>query len=235
MGSLSLVRPYIALWGAYMAAFWFALMVLTLVGMVAGSSGGFDYVFNSAVAGDLETSPRETSGILELWLHEVIRAAPMLVPGAGAIWGFVIAFTAYPLFSAIMTPEYLAFSGTGALLFFVLQPVLAANALAHVILIKHSITWTKTFWNMRGMEDGRLDALRALAKPTMMAFGVAIGCLFLSATIVYVATGDQYSPAAMHLNLIEDGAVEKMAGLVYRAVSLTWIDPDWDNVQDALL
>ena len=235
MSILYTIRPYIALWGMYMTAFWFAMLVLAIFAMVAGTSGGFDYIFSPAVAGELQVEPKGASGILELWLHEVIRAIPMLIPGAGAVWGFIVAFTAYPLFSAIMTPEYLAFSGTGALLFFVLQPFLAANALAHVILIKHSITWAKTLWSLRDMEDGRIDALRDLVKPTSIAVGVAIACLFVSATIVYVSTIDAYSPAAMHLDMIGDGAIEKMAGLVYRTVSLFWVEPDWDNVQEALL
>ena len=234
MGILLLIRPYMALWGSYMGAFWFTMMVLSLIGIVVGAPGALDNAF-SYVAGDLQTKQYEASGILELWLHEIIRAAPMLIPGAGAVWGFIVAFTGYPLFTILISPDVLLTNETGGLLFFVVQPLLAANVLAQIILMKHSITWARALWSMREMEDGRLEVIRGLAKPTVIAFGIAIACLFLSATITYIATEGQYSPAAMHMELIDNGAIEKMGELLYRGLSLVWTEPDWDNIEDALL
>ena len=235
MEILMRVRPYMALWGSYMGVFWLAMLILALIAFAIGASGELDTVFGSAIAGDLQTEQHKASGILELWLHEIIRGAPMLIPGAGAVWGFAVAFTGYPLFSILMAPGIAGAAKTGPLLFFAIQPILAANVLAHIILMKHSITWARALWGMRDMEDGRLDIVRGLAKPTAMAFGIAVACLFLAATMTYMATEGQYSPAAMHVELIENGAVEKMAGLVYRAFSLVWTEPDWDSIEDALL
>lgn len=228
-------RPYMALWGSYMGAFWIAMLILTLITFVIGASGGLDAVFGSAIAGNLQTERHGASGILELWMYEVIRGAPMLIPGAGAVWGFVVAFTGYPLFSILMSPSIMGTTETGPLLFFVIQPLLAVNVLAHVILMKHSITWAMALWSMREMEDGRLDMIRELVKPTIIAFGIAAACLFLASTITYMATEGQYSPAAMHMELIENGAIEKMAELIYRAFSLVWTEPDWNSIEDALL
>ena len=234
-GILLSIKPYIALWGSYMGAFWFTLLLLTLIAYVISAPGGLDSIFNSAIAGDLRADKNEASGILELWLDEIIRGAPMLIPGAGAVWGFLVAFTGYPLFSVLMSPTIVGNSATGPLLFLVVQPILAVNVLAHVILMKHSITWAKTLWSLRDMEDGRLDALRELAKPTLIGFGIAMLCLFLASAITYVALEGEYSPAAMHIELIEDGAIEKMAGLIAKAVSLIWTEPDWDSIEDALI
>ena len=171
-----------------------------------------------------------SSGILELWLHEVIRAAPMLVPSAGAVWGFLSAFTMYSVFTA--------FGGFEAnqLLFFTIQPFLAVNVLAHVILIKHSISTARTFWSFRETEpDARIEALRDMVRPTIIAFGVAAGLLFVSALIVYVATGDQYNPAVMHMDMVSEDGMIRMAELVYHIVSVAWTEPDWDQIQNALV
>ena len=235
MGKLAKMRPYMALWGSYMGAFWIALLLLTLIAYAISATGELESIFNSTIASDLQTSRNEASGILELWLDEIIRAAPMLIPGVGAVWGFLVAFTGYPLFSLLMSPDIMGSSDTSQLLFFVVQPILAANVLAHIILIKHSITWTKTLWGLRDMEDGRLDMIRELVKPTLIGFGIAVACLFLAATITYVALDGQYSPAAMHMELIDDGAVEKMVELLSRAVPLVWTEHDWETIEDALI
>ena len=238
MNRLREARTYVALWGTYMLAFWLASVLFAVVLFSTAFSGG-GAVFDAALRGMFDVSQHGTSGILEIWMHELMRAAPMLIPGAGVAWGFVVAFTSYPLFSILASPGYLGGFDYGILLLLVLQPVLAANVLAHVILMRYSIMWARALWNMRGMEDGRLEVVKGLAKPTAMAFGVAAGCLFLAATITYVATGDSYSPAAMHMEMIQEGAAEKMVIVIQETIMLLFgnpeFDPDWDEVQEALL
>ena len=108
--------------------------------------------------------------------------------------------------------------------------------LAHVILIKHSISTARTFWSFRETEpDARIEALRDMVRPTIIAFGVAAGLLFVSALIVYVATGDQYNPAVMHMDMVSEDGMIRMAELVYHIVSVAWTEPDWDQIQNALV
>ncbi len=214
-----------AVWGLYVLAFWFVTLMLTVFSLITQNAYGglsLNTVLGIGVVG--------SSGILELWLHEVIRAAPMLVPSAGAVWGFLSAFTMYSVFTA--------FGGFEAnqLLFFTIQPFLAVNVLAHVILIKHSISTARTFWSFRETEpDARIEALRDMVRPTIIAFGVAAGLLFVSALIVYVATGDQYNPAVMHMDMVSEDGMIRMAELVYHIVSVAWTEPDWDQIQNALV
>ena len=84
------IRPHMAVWGLYVLAFWFVTLMLTVFSLITQNAYGglsLNTVLGIGVVG--------SSGILELWLHEVIRAAPMLVPSAGAVWGFLSAFTMY--------------------------------------------------------------------------------------------------------------------------------------------
>ena len=237
---LARIRQYMALWGAYMLAFYLSLVVFGIVALIALATHNIGSIDTSILDG-LSYQTDETSGILELWLHEIMRAAPMLVPGAGAVWGFIVAFTSYPAFIFLTDHSNLVPTGTGAMIFFAAQPFLAPNVLAHIILMKHSITWAKAIWSMRYMDnDGRLETARTLARPTAIGAGVAIACLLASAVIVYVASGDAYSPAAINLGLIADGAIEKMAGFIYHIAGLAgveteWTTPDWDEVLEALL
>ena len=226
---------YIALWGIYMLAFWFTLLLLMVVSFTAAGSGGVDAIVGATIGEGLSTDRNEATGILELWLDELIRGAPMLIPGAGVVWGILVAFTAYPLFSLLTSVSIMGSSDSAFLLLFVIQPILALNVLAHVILMKHSITWVKTLWSLRDMEIGRIDAIRDRVKPTLIAFGVAALCLFLASTITFVAVEGYYSPAAMQMELIDDGAIEKMSSLVYKVIILAWTEPDWDSIEDALI
>ena len=226
---------YIALWGIYMLAFWFTLLLLIVISFTAGTGGGVDEIVGATIGDGLSTERNEATGILELWLDELIRGAPMLIPGAGVVWGILVAFTAYPLFSLLTSASIMGSSDSAFLLLLVIQPILALNVLAHIILMKHSLTWVKTLWSLRDMEIGRIDAIRDRVKPTLIAFGVAALCLFLASTITFIAVEGYYSPAAMHMELIDDGAIEKMSDLVYRIFVLTWTEPDWDSIEDALI
>ena len=85
---LAIVRQYMALWGAYMLVFYLSLVVFGIVALVALATHNIGSIDTSILDG-MSYQTGETSGILELWMHELMRAAPMLVPGAGAVWGFI--------------------------------------------------------------------------------------------------------------------------------------------------
>ena len=222
------IGQHIGIWGIYMLVFW---MVLAFV--IVTTNTAPIYI---TLLPDVSLKVIGASGILELWIHEVMRSAPMLIPGVGAVYGFLVALTSYSTF------EFLGgFDTRETGLILALQPVLALNVLANVILIKYSIVTTRTLIGLRHVQpDMRLDVLRDLVGPTLIVSVVAMGLLFASSILVYDSTGDQYSPAAMNLDFIyNDQGIEKMVELFYVVFFQSGVLPefefDWDEIQEALI
>ena len=76
------------------------------------------------------------SGILEIWLHEIMRSAPVLIPGFGALWG-VLSGIGYAHASFFMIENSMVMLSAEHM--FVLLPFLSLYMLAQGIMIRRGV------------------------------------------------------------------------------------------------
>ncbi len=148
------------------------------------------------------------SSILEIWWHEIMGSAPVLIPGFGALWGILSSMGfAHSVFFMSENGMF----AMGPQFMFVTFPFLSLYLLAQCIMIRRGILILMALrqpaeteevtaayhepeqtagWSESGNGYGismLVDKLAPMAKPFLRDAGIFFALLFVSAILTFVA------------------------------------------------
>ena len=182
---------------------------------------------------DLAVQAAPASGILELWLHEIMRSGPALIPGFGAFWG-VLSGIGFAHTSFFMIER--GVSNLAAEHLLLLFPVLSLHMLAQGIVIRRGVliilnllhrdsfeepeapyheSATASAW---GEQEGvpqveTTTDLMPTLKPILRDIGIFFALLFASAVLTFVVWGDVPSGTTIQASWMYDGMLDYLLAL----------------------
>ena len=176
----------------------------------------------------------QVSGILEIWLHEVMRSAPVMIPGFGVFWG-VLSGVGFAHTSFFVMEK--GISGTAVEHLVLLFPFLSLHMLAQGIMIRRGIlvilelvrhdnsvempdvpthesatasTWGEQESTHESFIQGRFAII---TKPILRDVGIFFALLFASAVITFIAWGDAPSGTTIQAFWMYDGMFDYLLAL----------------------
>ena len=194
---------------------------------------------------DFAVQEAPVSGILEIWLHEIMRGAPVLIPGFGVLWGV---FSSMGFAQSVFFMSDHSMFAMGPQFMFVVFPFLSLYMLAQCIMIRrgililmalrqpaetrvayHESEQTAEWSESNGGYDISVlrDKLAPMAKPFLRDTGIFFALLFVSAILTFVAWGDVPSSTTLQAHWTYDGMLEYWLSLPDRIGEFV-PDIDWD-------
>ncbi len=196
------------------------------------------------------------SGILEIWLHETMRSAPVLIPGFGVLWG-VLSGIGHAHASFFMIEHSMVTLSAEHML--VLLPFLSLYMLAQGIMIRRGVLFMLELVRHDGAEEpyhesammasawGEQEASRGssdlvsrlspMAKPFLRDVGIFFALLFASATLTFVVWGEAPSSTTLQAFWMYDGMfgyLLALPGSIDVLASLNELDSVTDIIWESL-
>ena len=173
------------------------------------------------------------NGILEIWIHELMRSGPTMIPGFGAAWGILsgIGFAHTSFFVMGNGSEYSPLYGIFLFPFLSLhifaQGVMIRRGILIILEIKNGGYGTKDDYSQYstsamaaewgGQEADHVSAnpnrFMPIIKPFLRDLGIFMALLFASAAITFLAWGDSPSSTTIQAFWMYDGMLDYMVEL----------------------